>query len=899
MASPADNTPHPSAEATRQLVLFNVSGRREAASRCAAAFPGAHISTRRSWAADPGGAEPRLIERLLALVDPRLRSTLRTSTVGTWFWERGEGELRAQADVILREFAYPLVASGSPFCVGFPFSSTVFDRRPLSIGDRALLDLEDIGALLREGTSTARRSAARPADSVATQLDTAQRAAVEHGHGAARVLAPAGSGKTKTLVGRVAELVAGGIDAGGILLLAFNRMAASQLEDRLLTLGIATTRSIRAQSSPAAVHCATFNAFGSRYQREVMGTHLAIDASGAGRRALMRQAMEATDLSPASLRPARGADPMGAFASALMRVRAGLEAPETIAVRIDSVGKRPVIAAPFAPVHVHFTRLQAVTGLQSFDDQIYFAVADMLAVPEHREFIQRRYSHILVDEFQDLNGAQLALVDILSRPRRDLFVVGDDDQLIYGWRFADPAGILQFHERMPVEPHSATYRLGTNYRCSREVVESAARLVSHNALREIKEIRPRAGAQEGAVLFAAAPSWAERSAAMCAFLRAQTAHPACAWRDLAVLCRYRSQQLAVALALDADNLPRAGQLSHHLFSHPAAKLVRAYVDLIRAPERASGNDLRLLLNRPIRYVRNEQVQAIATSARPWERLSESAAGEADSGPRPLTSLVEGVALLSAALGETTARAAAGDGAPVAARRPTGTAERKGLTAAELLLAIVDEFGVEEHWRGTSLGMPDAPASSCQSEASNGQRDDAGPLQILDALVLLAEVHPAVRDCLAVWDRLCSDEVADGDRAAGGPTLEQAGDDSIAIGTIHSAKGREYRAVVIPDYDCDLTRWSPPEIEEERRVVYVGVTRARDSVLLTVDTSRPYVHPFLRELVVAPQPDEYASLLAWLHEEANPDLQKRLRRRLSEIETLFPESAHPASGRVTV
>lgn len=311
--------------------------------------------------------------------------------------------------------------------------------------------------------------------------------------------------------------------------------------------------------------------------------------------------------------------------------------------------------------------------------------------------------------------------------------MGDDDQLIYGWRFADPAGILQFHERMPVEPHSATYRLGTNYRCSCEVVESAARIVSDNAIREIKEVRPRAGAQK--------------------------ARPACAWRDLAVLCRYRSQQLAVALALDADSLPRARQLGHRLFSHPAAKLVRAYVDLIRAPERASGNDLRLLLNRPIRYVRNEQVQAIATSARPWERLSESAAGEHDSGPRPLTSLVDRVARLSAALGETTARAATGEGARVGARRPTGTAERKGLTAAELLLAIVDEFRLEEHWRGISPGMPDAPGSSCQSEVCNGQRDDAGPLQILDALVLLAEVHPAVHDCLAVWDRLCADEVA--------------------------------------------------------------------------------------------------------------------------------------------
>ncbi len=722
---------------------------------------------------------------------------------------------------------------------------------------------------------------------------------MEHGRGAARVLAPAGSGKTKTLVGRVAELVAGGIDAGDILLLAFNRMAALQLEERLLTLGIATTRRILAKNSPPGVHCATFNAFGSRYQREIMGTRFAIDAHGTGQRALMRQAMEAADLSLAKLRPARGADPVGAFAGALARVRAGLEAPEAVAVRVDSVGRQPIIAAPFAPVHERFTHLQAVTGLQSFDDQIYFAVADMLAVPEHRELIQRRYSHVLVDEFQDLNGAQLALVDVLSRPRRDLFVVGDDDQLIYGWRFADPTGILQFHERMPIEPCSATYRLGTNYRCSREVVASAARIVAHNATREIKQVRARAGAQEGAVLFAAAPTWAERSAAMCTFLRAQKARPACAWRDLAVLCRYRSQQLSVALALDAEHLPRAQQLGYHLFSHPAAKLVRAYVDLIRAPQLASGNDLGLLLNRPSRYVRHEQVEAIATSARPWTRLSASAAGEPDSGHRPLSSLVVRVGRLSSALGQATPRSATEECAGLAADESVRTTQRGGLTTAELLLAIVDEFGLEDHWRGTSSGMPDVPGSACQSAGRDSHGDDAGALEVVDALALLAELHPELDDYLAVWDRMRAEEAAEGDGAAGEPTHEQAEDDRIAIGTIHAAKGREYSAVVIPDYDSDVTRWSQPEIEEERRVVYVGITRARDSVLLTVDTSRPYVHPFLRELVETPLPGEYASHLAWLDEEADGDLQTRIGRRLSEIATLFPESAHSADGDDTV
>ena len=418
------------------------------------------------------------------------------------------------------------------------------------------------------------------------RLDAAQRAAVEHRRGPARVLAPAGSGKTKTLVSRVAELVARGVDPGGILLLAFNRKAAEQLEERLAAQGIATTRRIRGERGlrPAAVHCATFNAFGYRYQREIVAARFTLDARGSGQRTLMKQAMEAAGASPATLKPARGSDPVGAFLAAMTRVRAALEAPEDVEVRIESVGEQPVLMVPFAAVHAHYSRAQAVTGCQSFDDQIYLAVADMLSDPEHRHYIEGRFDHILVDEFQDLNGAQLALVDVLSRPRRDLFVVGDDDQLIYGWRSADPRGILEFHQRMPPRPWSATYTLCTNYRCSRVVVESAARLVANNAVREDKDVRPREGAAEGALRFAGAPTWPVRAATLCAFLRAEKSRLGCAWRDLAVLCRYRSQQLAVALALDAEEIPRTPALGYKLFSHPGAALLRAYIDLARAPE---------------------------------------------------------------------------------------------------------------------------------------------------------------------------------------------------------------------------------------------------------------------------------------------------------------------------
>jgi len=862
-----------------RLQLFEVEGRRELRTVLRAAHPEVRFAPVRRWAAAPRARRGR---------------------VGLWQWRGTEEELRAEATTILLRFVHPLVAGGDPYCVAWPFPAAVFAPRPLAPGDTAALDLEDIATLLsgrrpgalwtagvgagQAGAGGRERSDGRHADD-GERLDAAQRAAVQHPRGPARVLAPAGSGKTKTLVSRVVELVARGVDPGGILVLAFNRKAAEQLEERLGATGIATTRRLCEGGGrrPRAVHCATFNALGSRYQREVAGARVRLsDASG--QRALMRRAMEATGAGFAALRPARGSDPVGAFLAALARVRAGLEDPAAVQVRIESLGEKPLIDVPFAAAHAAYSRLQAVAAEQSFDDQVYLTVVDMLADPSHRSFIEGRFDHVLVDEFQDLNGAQLALVDVLSRPSRDVFVVGDDDQLIYGWRFADPRGILGFHERMPPPPWSATYTLGTNYRCSRAVVAAASRLVANNAVREAKDVRPRDGAQAGAVRFFGAPAWPERAAAVCRFLREQRSHLGCSWRDLAVLCRYRSQQLGVALALDDGQVPRTPVLGYRLFTHPAARLLRAYLDLALHPGDAGGEQLRLLLNRPNRYLRETVADEIAGAPHPWEKLVALAAAEPAAGPRPLAGLAAAVEQLGAAL-----------------------AANDDLTAGEMLWSTVDAFALEDWWRETADGDEIGGGSGGQGDGA-----DEGPLRILDGLLLLAESRPLPGPFLGAWDGLLADEEAGA--GIGDDTLsrEEGADDRVVIGTIHAAKGREYDAVVIPDYDCDVTRWEHAAIEEERRVVYVGVTRARDTALLTVDTSRPYRHPFLRELVETPDAEEHEALTRWLGEaggegagpadrEARPapdphdgapaarsDLPARLRERLTEIELLYPE-----------
>ena len=330
-----------------------------------------------------------------------------------------------------------------------------------------------------------------------------------------------------------------------------------------------------------------------------------------------------------------------------------------------------------------------------------------------------------------------------------MFVVGDDDQLIYGWRQADPRGILEFHRRMPPKPWSATYTLCTNYRCSRAVVETGARLVANNVVREAKEIRPRAGAQDGAVRFFGAPSWPERAAAMCAFLRAEKARLGCGWRDLAVLCRYRSQQLLVALALDAGDVPRTPALGCTLFTHPAAVLLRAYLDLVRAPDELPGPALAGLLNRPNRYVSAAAAEAVAAATRPWAHLQSVAAQEPAAGPRPLSALVELVAALRPRICATLdgARSARPDEPPADA---PGAQPDARLTSEDFVWTVVETFALDDLWAA------EADAAAAGGGAGS---DGAGPLEVFDSLLLLAETYPDPATYLRTWDRLRADEEA--------------------------------------------------------------------------------------------------------------------------------------------
>jgi superfamily I DNA/RNA helicase len=286
-----------------------------------------------------------------------------------------------------------------------------------------------------------------------------QRAAATAPPGPVLCVAPAGSGKTTTLVGRVAWLVDGGLAPGAITVVAFNKRAAEELTARLDAalepLAVA----------PGAVRVRTFHALGREMLLEAgVSVDPLID-----RDELLR------DLFPAATAADRGRLDL-AFSRLKLDVR----------VTADEVATDPS-PGPVARAFVRYERAIAASGGVDFDDFVIRALRLLADDPSTLARWRARCEALLVDEAQDLDRTQLELALLLAAPANRVFLVGDDDQTIYGWRLADVRRVLGLATSLP---GLRRVDLTTNYRCPKPVVERAVRLVEHNRERFVKRILP-------------------------------------------------------------------------------------------------------------------------------------------------------------------------------------------------------------------------------------------------------------------------------------------------------------------------------------------------------------------------------------------------------------------------
>ncbi len=284
-----------------------------------------------------------------------------------------------------------------------------------------------------------------------------QRAAATAPPGPVLCVAPAGSGKTTTLVARVAWLVDGGAAPGSITVVAFNRRAAEELSDRLgaalAPLGTGTD----------GVRVRTFHALG---REMLLEAGMAVDP------------LVDRDLMLRDLFPDASAADRGRLDLAFSRLKLDLR------VTADEVATDPA-PGPIARAFIAYERAVAAGGGVDFDDLVVRALRLLRAEPAVLGRWRARCAELLVDEAQDLDRTQLELALLLAAPANRIFLVGDDDQTIYGWRLADVRRVLGLASSLP---GLRRVDLETNYRCPRPVVARAVRLVEHNRERFAKRI---------------------------------------------------------------------------------------------------------------------------------------------------------------------------------------------------------------------------------------------------------------------------------------------------------------------------------------------------------------------------------------------------------------------------
>ena len=675
-----------------------------------------------------------------------------------------------------------------------------------------------------------------PAHTIDPDLDSDQQAAVASVSGPIRVLAPAGSGKTKTLVNRILHLLNQGIAAERILALAFNKKARDEMQDRLERRGAAGGRGVGVR---------TFHSFGYEIVRDGLGWTFAGSAQKKTARALMKSAI----LEHTQLPALRNQDPLDAFLDGLRRAK--MELPALSSVTVEYGEK----IYPLEPIFQSYMKKQLSSSFVDFDDMIYMAVRVLLENRDLRRAYQSRFAFVLVDEFQDLNEAQLLLLQIIGLPENNIFAVGDDDQMIYGFRGADVKHIVEFEKRFPV---ASTHVLNTNYRSSRMIVRHTGWLIQHNRDRAPKDIQPRRDAQPGRFEVAGHVSLLEQARFAGTWLAEHKKQNNLNWRDYAVLYRYNAYQFPVAVMLDAMGIPHSPAATAQLFQSPVGMDVYSYLQVILFPDEAKASDFERILKRPNKFLTNQLIgQAkdwisflrlpLLTTLRGWERqmlvdfilrierLAHTAhLGRATQSQRD-GSQFHGEAHLHWVPAQVSQ-----------SQRDASQSHRDALqSAADYLQMLKTEFGLVEFYREQSRLSDDL--------------DQASDEGLLDVITALASSY---RTPLAFFQFLCK-SIADG---AGDPEKDPGDDASpergaansneVYLSTIHRAKGKEFRNVVyfnLSQMATDPRAMNSQQgafLEEERRVAYVAATRPKDDLLITFASTKP--SGFLREIALNPK-----------------------------------------------
>jgi DNA helicase-2/ATP-dependent DNA helicase PcrA len=698
-------------------------------------------------------------------------------------------------------------------------------------------------------------------------LNADQRRAVTHGDGPLLVVAGAGTGKTQVITRRIAWLIATKrAKSSEILGLTFTDRAAEEMQlrvDQLVPYGYADTA------------ISTFHAFGDRLIREFayeLGRSPDLRVLSRPEVVVfLRERLFELDLE--TYRPLGDPDRfLGALASLFARCRDEDVSPARYRQHADRLAVEAATAAAevaagndvgdedreraaalaetagqqreLADAYGRYTELLAASGAIDFGDQVSLALRLLRESPAARRAVQDRYRYILVDEFQDTNRAQSELVAILAERHRNVTVVGDDDQSIYRFRGAAISNILEFRERYR---GARTVVLRRNYRSLAPILDRAHRLISHNdpdrlevrvgiSKRLIPERSSRAPAPVRHVAFGTTAEEADWIAAEIRRRVADGARP----RDHAVLVRANAEADPILRSLNTAGIAWRFSGTSGLYARPEIRLLLALLRAVADP--TSSVDVYAIAASDRYDVPGEDLAAVMTAARRQHRSAFEILEAVEAEPASLRLSDRGRGVLRRVTSDL--------------RRYRDLAHRR--PAGEVLYAFLRDTG----WL----------ASLAAATTVSGEEALANVARFFE--IVRAQSALLADDRAVFLARHLATLIEAGDDP---PTADPDPDvDAVAVMTVHKAKGLEFPVVFVPGLAADRfpargrreTLGLPVELvdeilpegdghlQEERRLFYVAMTRARDELVLSHAAEGPggrarRISPFVLEALDLP------------------------------------------------
>ncbi|MDD3789282.1 MAG: UvrD-helicase domain-containing protein [Petrimonas sp.] len=622
------------------------------------------------------------------------------------------------------------------------------------------------------------------------QLNKAQQAAVEFCDGPSLVIAGAGSGKTRVLTYKIAYLLEQGLPPYYILALTFTNKAAREMKSRIA--GLVGEKKAR------QLWMGTFHAIFSRILRneaESIGfqsNFTIFDTTDSNN--LLKLIIKDMNLDDKVYKP-------GGVHNQISRAKNNLITPKMYAqnteiIEYDRMAKRPQL---FEIYQRYQNRLRAANSMD-FDDLLMYTNILFRDHPDILENYRNRFQYILVDEYQDTNFSQHLIVKQLADVHHRVCVVGDDAQSIYSFRGANIDNILKFKSNFP---ETQIFKLEQNYRSTKNIVNAANSLIKKNTEQIFKNVFSDNDEGEKIDVVSAFSDFEEGLIVSNKIARMRyEAHAS--FGDFAILYRTNAQSRIFEEALRKKNIPYRIYGGLSFYQRREIKDVISYFRLIVNP--SDEEALRRIINYPTRGIGTVTVQKITSAAQLhgvslWQVLS-----------RPLEYNLD--------VNAGTARKLAGFHELISAF----IAENETLSAFELAQSVIKNSGIakEAYDDMTPEGM---------SRAQNIQELLNAMSEFVTTRTEQGDENVSLVDFLSEVSLLTDQD-----------TDKESGDEKVTLMTVHSAKGLEFNHVFVVGLEEDLfpsgmSKMDVRGLEEERRLFYVAITRAKETCTLTFAKSR--------------------------------------------------------------